>query len=78
MQGFMYVRHNLGPNPTIVSYNASAVKIYNATSSHVRFENKSIVFLNVKSFILLQRWRYSCKFKSRRIGSWQNKNAMSI
>jgi hypothetical protein len=27
-------------NPTIVSYNASAVKIYNATSSPVRLANK--------------------------------------
>jgi hypothetical protein len=27
-----------------VSYNASAVKIYNATSSLVRFENKNIFF----------------------------------
>jgi hypothetical protein len=26
-----------GANPTIVSYNASVVKIYNATSSLVRF-----------------------------------------
>jgi hypothetical protein len=33
-----------GPNPTIVSYNASVVKIYNATSSLVRFENKNIFF----------------------------------
>jgi hypothetical protein len=30
-----------GANPTIVSYNASAVKIYNATSNLVRFENKN-------------------------------------
>jgi hypothetical protein len=28
-----------GGNPTIVSYNASAVKTYNAASSLVRFEN---------------------------------------
>jgi hypothetical protein len=28
-----------GDNPTIASYNTSAVKIYNATSSLVRFEN---------------------------------------
>jgi hypothetical protein len=28
-----------GPNPTIVSYNASAVKLYNATGSLLRFEN---------------------------------------
>jgi hypothetical protein len=31
---------NIGVNPTIVSFNASAVKIYNATSSLVCFENK--------------------------------------
>jgi hypothetical protein len=31
-----------GANPTIVSYNTSAVKIYNATSSLVRFENKTV------------------------------------
>jgi hypothetical protein len=29
-----------GANPLIVSYNASAVKNYNAMSSLVRFENK--------------------------------------
>jgi hypothetical protein len=32
----------MGANPTIASYNASAVKIYNATSSLVRFANKNI------------------------------------
>jgi hypothetical protein len=31
-----------GANPTTVSYNASAVKIYNATRSLVRFENKDV------------------------------------
>jgi hypothetical protein len=36
-----------GPNPTIVSYDASAVKIYNPKSSLARFENKNI-FLNFK------------------------------
>jgi hypothetical protein len=30
--------------PTIMSYNASAVKNYNATSSVVRFENTIIFF----------------------------------
>jgi hypothetical protein len=30
---------NPGANPTIVSYNASAVKIYNAASRLVRCEN---------------------------------------
>jgi hypothetical protein len=34
-----------GANPTIASYNASAVKIYNATSSLVRFENKIFYFI---------------------------------
>jgi hypothetical protein len=33
-----------GANPMIVSYNASAVKTYNATGSLVRFESKYIVF----------------------------------
>jgi hypothetical protein len=33
-----------GANPTIVNYNASAVKIYNAKGSLVRFENKIIFF----------------------------------
>jgi hypothetical protein len=32
-----------------VSYNASAVKIYNATSSLVRFENKNISLYFVKT-----------------------------
>jgi hypothetical protein len=32
-----------GANPTIVSYNASAVKIYNAMSGLVHFENKNII-----------------------------------
>jgi hypothetical protein len=31
-------------NPTIVSYNACAVKIYNATSSQVGFENNFFYF----------------------------------
>jgi hypothetical protein len=40
----MYEKLIPGPNPTIVSYDAGAVKIYNATSSLVRFENKNIFF----------------------------------
>jgi hypothetical protein len=43
-----------GANPTIVSYNASAVKIYDATSSLVRFGNKKY-YLEKRSS-LLQRW----------------------
>jgi hypothetical protein len=43
--------------------------IYNATDSLARLENKNILFYFEKRYILLQRWRCSCKFKSRRIGS---------
>jgi hypothetical protein len=44
------------------------VKIYNAMSSLVRFENNIFVFYEKRSS-LLQRRRCSCKFNSRRIGS---------
>jgi hypothetical protein len=44
-------------------YNASAVKIYNATSSLARFENKNIFSLLKKRSILLQR---STAFLSRK------------
>jgi hypothetical protein len=37
-------RFSSGANPKIVSYNASAVKINNATKSLVRIENKNIFF----------------------------------
>jgi hypothetical protein len=50
-----------GPNPT--------TSIYNATGSLARFENKNIRIYFEKRYSLLQRWRCSCKFKSRRIGS---------
>jgi hypothetical protein len=53
-----------GANPTIV--------IYNATGSLARFKNKNILFCFEKHSSLLQRWRCSCKFKNRRIGSWVN------
>jgi hypothetical protein len=41
-----------GGNPTIVSYNASSVKVHNATSSLARFENKKylIFFENALAF----------------------------
>jgi hypothetical protein len=47
MSTFFVVRNldaylHLEPILRIVSYNASAVKIYNASSSLVRFENKNI------------------------------------
>jgi hypothetical protein len=51
-----------GANPTIVSYNASAVKIYNAASIL-----EPIFYKFNKCSSLLQRRR--CKFGSRRIGS---------
>jgi hypothetical protein len=44
-----------GANPTIVSYNASAVEIYDAASSLVRLENKNIFFPKKKRSSLLQR-----------------------
>jgi hypothetical protein len=47
-----------------------AVNIYNGTSSLVRFENKHIFFCFERRSSLQQRWRCSCKFLSRRIGSW--------
>jgi hypothetical protein len=59
-------------HPTTTSYNARAVKIYNATSSLVRFKNKNIFFyIHLKSALAyyLQRWRLGCKIRSRRIGS---------
>jgi hypothetical protein len=38
-----------GANPTTVSYSASVVKFYNATSSLVRFEDINIFFYIVKT-----------------------------
>jgi hypothetical protein len=35
---------NSGANPTIASYNASAVNFYNASDSLARFENKIMLF----------------------------------
>jgi dihydroxyacetone kinase-like predicted kinase len=46
-----------GANPTIVIDIASAVKLYNAKSSLVRFENKNIFFNFEKCSSLLQSWR---------------------
>jgi uncharacterized membrane protein len=40
-----------GANPTIISYNACAVKIYSATSSLVQFVNKIIFFYSLKNAI---------------------------
>jgi hypothetical protein len=44
----------------IVSYNASAVKIFNATNSIERFENETYCPYLKKRSSLLQSWR--CKF----------------
>jgi hypothetical protein len=38
------VMSKAGANPTIASYNASVVNFYNATSSLVRFKNKTVFF----------------------------------
>jgi hypothetical protein len=61
-----------GPNPTTPIYSASVVNFYNATGSLACFENENILFPFEKRPSLLQRWRCSCKFKSRRIGSTEN------
>jgi hypothetical protein len=45
------------PNPMVVKYNASVVKIYNGTGSLVRFETKNIFFYYEHRSI--QRWRCS-------------------
>jgi hypothetical protein len=50
-------------NPTIVSYNASAVKIYNATSRLVRFGNKKIYKFEKRS-TQLEVWK--CVFTSEK------------
>jgi hypothetical protein len=44
-----------GANPTIGSYNASVVKIYNATKSMPRFYKKTFLLYKLSS--LLQHWR---------------------
>jgi hypothetical protein len=43
------VTNKPGSYPTIASYNASAVKIYNASSSPLRFENKNIFSFTKKN-----------------------------
>jgi hypothetical protein len=47
-----------GANPTFASYNASAVKNYNATSSLVRFFKNNLLFSFEKRSSLIHRWRY--------------------
>jgi hypothetical protein len=59
-------------NPTIASYNASVIIFYNATGSLARFKIKNIIFYFEKRSSLLQCWRCTCKFKSRRIGYWES------
>jgi hypothetical protein len=43
-----------GANPTIVRYSASAAKLYNATSSLVRFESKHFSWLQAELLNTLQ------------------------
>jgi hypothetical protein len=48
----MQVNIEAGVDPTIMSYNARAVKIHNATSSLVRFEDKNVFLYFEKMFYL--------------------------
>jgi hypothetical protein len=58
-----------GANPTIVSYNTSAVKICNAKISLVHFENKNILFCLINALLYYNVCVNGCKIKSRRISS---------
>jgi hypothetical protein len=58
-----------GANPSIASYKSSVVNFYSATDSLARLK-KTISFYCEKRSSLPQRWRCSCNFKSRRIGTW--------
>jgi hypothetical protein len=62
---------NPGANPTIVSYNASAVKICNATSSQERLQSKTIFFWILLNPALSYRNAVVVvvNYKSRRTGS---------
>jgi hypothetical protein len=66
---FLRALRTAGANPAIAIDNAGAVNFYNATDGLARFENKNILFYLEKRCSLIQRWRCSCKYKSRRIGS---------
>jgi hypothetical protein len=59
---------NHGANPTIASYNASAVKIYNAASSLVRFEvfyyEKRTVYFN-NAGVVIVIFEVVCRIDSR-------------
>jgi hypothetical protein len=65
----LYEKLKTGANPTIVSYSGSDVKIHNATASLCVLKPKIFSSTLEKPSSQLQRWRFSCKFKSRRIGS---------
>jgi hypothetical protein len=60
-----------GPNPT-TSINSASVANFYDTGSLARFENKNISLYSEKRSSQLQRWRCSCKFECRRIGSWMD------
>jgi hypothetical protein len=57
-----------GPNPTIVIYSASVVKIYNAIGSLVRSESKKMFYFTLRNTLAYHN--AGCKFRNRRIGSW--------
>jgi hypothetical protein len=65
---------NYWANPPITSYNAGVVNFYNATGSLARFEI-IIIFFFLKNVLAYYNAGVvpSCKFKSRRIGSWKQK-----
>jgi hypothetical protein len=64
----LFILMSWGVNPTIVSYNAGAVKAYN--TSLVSFKQKKFLLAQNTPTKVQQRWRCSCKFKSRKVGSW--------
>jgi hypothetical protein len=68
----LFIKSKPGSKQTIVSYNASVVKIYNTMGSLVRFKNKNIFFYFGKSSCLPQLWRCRRKIKSRRIDTIEN------
>jgi hypothetical protein len=55
-QPFLTVAQKPGANPTIVIYNASAVKIYSAMNSLVHFEDNNIFFGFEKRSSILHSW----------------------
>jgi hypothetical protein len=67
---------NAGVNPTIGSYNASSVKMYNATSSLVRFENKNLFRYFKKRSIAYYLHRWRCRKNYKVVGSGPGEGTM--